>query len=69
MINQNKGHIVALSSVAGLAGLRNIVPYCGSKFAVRGLMEALSEELRPQNINVLFEKMNIESVIFYFFNL
>jgi len=52
MIEQNKGNIVALSSVAGLAGLRNIVPYCGSKFAVRGLMEALSEELRPQNINV-----------------
>lgn len=53
MIDQNKGHIVALSSIAGLAGLRNIVPYCGSKFAVRGLMEALSEELRPMNKNVI----------------
>ncbi|XP_037049305.1 17-beta-hydroxysteroid dehydrogenase 13 [Bradysia coprophila] len=52
MISQNKGHIVALSSVAGLAGLRNIVPYCGSKFAVRGMMEALSEELRPMNVNI-----------------
>lgn len=52
MIAQNKGHIVALSSIAGIAGLRNIVPYCGSKFAVRGLMEALSEELRPKNLNV-----------------
>jgi len=52
MIDQKKGHIVALSSIAGIAGLRNIVPYCGSKFAVRGLMEALSEELRPKNVNV-----------------
>jgi short-subunit dehydrogenase len=24
------------------------VPYCGSKFAVRGIMEALSEELRAK---------------------
>lgn len=46
MLKKNKGHIVALSSVAGMAGLKNLVPYCGSKFAVRGLMEALSEELR-----------------------
>lgn len=57
MIEQNKGHIVALSSIAGLAGLRNIVPYCGSKFAVRGLMEALSEELRPKNINVQLQNV------------
>lgn len=52
MMSQNKGHIVALSSIAGLTGLRNIVPYSGSKFAVRGMMEALSEELRPMNVNV-----------------
>ena len=46
MIASNKGHIVALSSMAGVIGLRNLVPYCGSKFAVRGIQEALSEELR-----------------------
>ncbi|XP_052865532.1 short-chain dehydrogenase/reductase family 16C member 6 isoform X2 [Anopheles cruzii] len=46
MIEKNRGFIVALSSVAGLCGLNNLVPYCGSKFAVRGIMEALSEELR-----------------------
>lgn len=46
MIANNKGHIVALSSMAGILGLRNLVPYCGSKFAVRGIQEALSEELR-----------------------
>lgn len=46
MMERNKGHIVALSSMAGLLGLRNLVPYCGSKFAVRGIMEALHEELR-----------------------
>lgn len=46
MIANNKGHIVALSSMAGILGLRNLVPYCGSKFAVRGIQESLSEELR-----------------------
>ena len=46
MIKRNHGHVVALSSLAGLGGLPNLVPYCASKFAVRGLMESISEELR-----------------------
>lgn len=32
--------------MAGMVGLNNLVPYCGSKFAVRGIMEAISEETR-----------------------
>ncbi|KPI95142.1 Epidermal retinol dehydrogenase 2 [Papilio xuthus] len=46
MIERNHGHIVALSSMAGLMGIRNLVPYCGSKFAARGIMEALAIEVR-----------------------
>lgn len=46
MMERNHGHIVAMSSMAGVLGLRNLVPYCATKFAVRGLMEALHEELR-----------------------
>ncbi|XP_045524137.1 17-beta-hydroxysteroid dehydrogenase 13-like isoform X2 [Pieris brassicae] len=46
MMERNHGHIVAMSSMAGVLGLRNLVPYCGTKFAVRGMMEALHEELR-----------------------
>jgi len=42
----NKGHIVFLSSMAGLIGFKNLVPYCASKFAVRGLAEAIMEECR-----------------------
>jgi len=36
MIEKNHGHVVALSSLAGISGLPNLVPYCASKFAVRG---------------------------------
>ncbi|KAG6441858.1 hypothetical protein O3G_MSEX002081 [Manduca sexta] len=46
MMERNHGHIVAMSSMAGVVGLRNLVPYCATKFAVKGLMEALHEELR-----------------------
>lgn len=37
--------------MAGLIGFPNLVPYCASKFAVRGYMEALFEELRRTNPN------------------
>lgn len=46
MMEKKHGHIVALSSCAGLFGLKNLVPYCGTKYAVRGIMQALAEELR-----------------------
>lgn len=53
MKKNNHGHIVALSSIAGLAGLPNLVPYCASKFAVRGLMESLAEELNWNPYNAI----------------
>lgn len=51
MIQNNHGHIVSLSSCTGLIGCRNLVPYCASKYAVRGMMDALVQELRvnPKN--------------------
>lgn len=56
MIAKNRGRIVALSSIAGLVGFKNLVPYCGTKYAVRGIMEALAEELRadPRKPDVRF---------------
>ncbi|KAI5713217.1 hypothetical protein M8J76_015463 [Diaphorina citri] len=51
MMEKNRGHIVGISSMAGIVGLPNLVPYCASKFAVRGLMEALAEELREDARN------------------
>ncbi|XP_076656553.1 firelighter [Halictus rubicundus] len=46
MIRNRKGHIVCLCSMCGMYGVSEKVTYCSSKFAVRGLMEALHEELR-----------------------
>jgi len=46
MISINKGHIVAMSSMAGITGTPNLVPYCSSKFAVKGFMDALYLEMR-----------------------
>lgn len=53
MLDRNNGHIVAMSSMAGKMGLRNLVPYCGSKYAARGIMEALAVELHedPRDTN------------------
>ncbi|CAK9808916.1 Epidermal retinol dehydrogenase 2 [Anthophora quadrimaculata] len=56
MIHNRRGHIVCLSSMCGIYGVSQKVVYCSSKFAVRGLMEALHEELRldSQLTNVRF---------------
>ncbi|XP_032678941.1 short-chain dehydrogenase/reductase family 16C member 6-like [Odontomachus brunneus] len=46
MIERNYGHIVAISSIAGLAGVPHLTAYSATKFAVKGFMESLEEELR-----------------------
>merc|ERR1719210_2334341 len=49
MLNLNKGHIISLSSMAGITGTPNLGPYCATKFAVKGLMDALFLELRASS--------------------
>ncbi len=49
MINENKGHIVNVSSVCGLTGGYKLTDYCASKFAVMGFTESLRVELRLSN--------------------
>jgi all-trans-retinol dehydrogenase (NAD+) len=45
MMEKNSGHIVAVSSGAGLFGSPKLVDYSGTKYAVAGLMDALRAEL------------------------
>jgi len=51
MEEQNEGHIINVSSVAGHEVLPSGAVYSGTKFAVRAITEGLRKELRPdQNI-------------------
>jgi len=53
MIKQGKGgRIIGASSAAGKKGVSNLVSYSMSKFAVRGLTQATSAELRKYGITV-----------------
>ncbi|KAG6801348.1 short-chain dehydrogenase/reductase family 16C member 6 [Apis cerana] len=56
MIQNGKGHIVCVCSMCGIYGVSQKVAYCSSKFAMRGLMDALHEELRldPKFNNIRF---------------
>jgi NADP-dependent 3-hydroxy acid dehydrogenase YdfG len=50
MLAQKSGLVVTVSSVAGLHGFPQESVYCSTKFAQRGFMQALDNELRPQGI-------------------
>jgi len=45
-------HIINISSIAGLMGMPEGTGYCGTKYAVKGISEAMFKELRQFNIKV-----------------
>jgi 3-dehydrosphinganine reductase len=52
MLARKRGHLVLISSGAGLIGIYGYTPYCPGKFAVRGLAESLRGELKQGGISV-----------------
>jgi NAD(P)-dependent dehydrogenase (short-subunit alcohol dehydrogenase family) len=68
------GHIFNLSSVFGLIAGAGWGLYCGTKFAVEGLSEALAQEVKPFGINVTIIEpgyirtnfLKSDSIAFYF---
>ncbi|WP_162426560.1 SDR family oxidoreductase [Pontibacter pudoricolor] len=52
MKEQGEGHIINISSIAGTTGIEEMSGYCGSKFAVRGISQALYKEVRNYGIKV-----------------
>ena len=52
MRKRRRGHIINLSSIAGLAAFPSLGYYCASKFAVEGLSECLAMEVGPLGIKV-----------------
>ena len=52
MKRRGEGSIVNVSSTAGRTGLEGFAGYCGTKFAVQGLSQAMYKELREFGIKV-----------------
>ena len=52
MKEQGSGHIVNISSIAGLNGVKNMAGYSATKHAVRGISHSLFMELREYGIKV-----------------
>ncbi|WP_213993387.1 oxidoreductase [Sodalis sp. dw_96] len=52
MRKRRAGHIVNITSMGGFITMPGIAYYCGSKFALEGISEVLSKELKPFNIAV-----------------
>src|SRR5258708_30344643 len=51
MRNQRSGHIISISSTAGLVGFEFGTAYAASKFGLEGWMESLQPEVAPFGIN------------------
>lgn len=52
MTERQRGHLVLISSGAGLVGLFGYTPYSPSKFALRGLAESLRGELKGTGVGL-----------------
>ncbi|MDQ0463284.1 NAD(P)-dependent dehydrogenase (short-subunit alcohol dehydrogenase family) [Caulobacter ginsengisoli] len=52
MRRQRAGHVINISSVAGVVGLKHCAAYGASKFAVEGLSLAVAEEVAPFDIHI-----------------
>ena len=50
---QRSGHILNVSSIAGLMSMPGMSAYASSKFALEGITEALAGELKPFGITVI----------------
>lgn len=52
MRKQRSGHVLNVTSIAGLNGFPGVGIYNGSKFALEGIGEALAHEVKPLGIKV-----------------
>ena len=52
MRRRRRGHILAVTSMGGLASFPGVSAYCGSKYALEGILEAVGKEVAAFNIHV-----------------
>ncbi|XP_063601669.1 epidermal retinol dehydrogenase 2-like [Penaeus indicus] len=61
-IAMGRGHVVAMSSIAGLMATSNLVPYCASKYAVKGECDAFIVQKRKK-VNFIQSQMMSDTVL------
>ena len=64
MLLKNHGHIVTISSIAGIFGQAGLSDYCASKFAAVGFNDSLRNEL----LNLKITGVKTTLVCPYFIN-
>lgn len=52
MRERRRGHVLNITSMGGYITMPGIAYYCGSKFALEGISDALAKEVRPLGIAV-----------------
>jgi NAD(P)-dependent dehydrogenase (short-subunit alcohol dehydrogenase family) len=52
MRERRRGHILAVTSMGGLASFPGVSAYCGSKYALEGILEAVGKEVAGFGIHV-----------------
>jgi NAD(P)-dependent dehydrogenase (short-subunit alcohol dehydrogenase family) len=52
MRRRRRGHLMAVTSMGGLMAVPGMSAYCGSKFALEGILEALGQEVAQFGIHV-----------------
>ncbi|MEV6346443.1 oxidoreductase [Actinoplanes sp. NPDC051851] len=52
MRDRRRGHILGVTSMGGLAGFPGVSAYCGSKYALEGILESLAQEVASFGIHV-----------------
>ncbi|WP_329139264.1 oxidoreductase [Streptomyces sp. NBC_01476] len=52
MRERRRGHILAVTSMGGLMAVPGMSAYCGSKFALEGLLESLGKEVAAFGVHV-----------------
>ncbi|MGW0792304.1 oxidoreductase [Streptomyces sp. NPDC002911] len=52
MRERRRGHILAVTSMGGLASFPGVSAYCGSKYALEGILEAVGKEVSNFGIHV-----------------
>jgi hypothetical protein len=65
MLEQNNGHLVFVSSLAGKLAFPNLSIYSATKFGIEGLAESIREELAETGINVTIVRPGIMDTNFF----